>query len=850
MKTVYSRLMFDPDLPIYDLLNPIRQRLASANELVLEAPPGAGKTTQVPLALLDAGWLEGRRIIMLQPRRMAARASAQRMAQLLGETVGATVGYRVRGDTRIDRAGKTTRIEVVTEGILTRMLQTDPGLEGVGLIIFDEFHERNLDSDLGLALALQARELLREPQDPLKLLVMSATLDGERVAKLLGDAPVMRSEGRQFPVSVHYREPWRPRQSIVERIVPEIEALVAEPAAGSILVFLPGQGEIERVRADLTVPHDIAVLPLYGALALDQQQAAIAPAESGQRKVVLATNIAETSLTIEGIGSVIDSGLARHPQYDQRTGMTRLKLGRISRASSVQRMGRAGRLGPGRCIRLWSEEQQQQMEPSSPPEIRQADLAPLALQLLRWGVADPSELQWLDIPPSGPFARALQLLAALGAVQEDDGPWRLTPHGEAMASLPVHPRLAHMLLQAVQWGAAEDACLLAALFSERPPKTIAGVDIQRRLVALGPAVARNRSHSGWAQRVKQQAASYRKLLPAAAQRIPVAASDTVGLLIATAWPDRVARALEGEPGRYQLSNGRQALLAAGDELARSEWLAVAELGANSASAKDRIYCASSLAPALFDEALAGLCRQHDVIAWDDRSERLLAQRERRLGALILSSNRLANVPVAARNAATLSYIRERGLTLLPWDESVRQWQARVLLARQLQPSAWPDVSDSRLMDTLESWLQPWLERVTRLADLKALDLLAILSTQLDWQQAQQLEQLLPLKFQVPSGSAYRIDYLSHPPVLAVKLQEMFGADATPSVAQGKVPLMLHLLSPAQRPLQVTQDLAGFWRGSYREVQKEMKGRYPKHPWPDQPWQAEPTRFTKHRRRQP
>ncbi|MCX2981550.1 ATP-dependent helicase HrpB [Halieaceae bacterium IMCC14734] len=840
--------MFDTDLPIYELLEPIRQFLTCANELVLEAPPGAGKTTQVPLALMHAEWLDGQRIIMLQPRRMAARASAQRMAQLLGESVGVTVGYRVRGDTQVGRGGTGTRIEVVTEGILTRMLQSDPALDGVGLVIFDEFHERNLDSDLGLALVLQARELLREPQDPLKILVMSATLDGDSVAKLLGNAPVLRCEGRQFPVAVHYRAPWRARQSIVERVVPEIEALAADEGAGSILVFLPGQGEIERVRNALNLPGEIAVMPLYGALELSRQQAAIMSPESGQRKVVLATNIAETSLTIDGIGCVIDSGLARHPHYDQRTGMTRLTLGRISRASSIQRMGRAGRVGPGRCVRLWSEEQQQQLEPASVPEIRQADLAPLALQLLRWGVADPSELQWLDVPPSGPYARALQLLTTLGAVHQLEGLSRLTAHGEAMAMLPLHPRLAHMLLQSVQWGLVENACLLAAVFSERQPQTITGVDIERRLAALDSGNASQLSRSGWANRVRQQASSYRKLMLEPERHIAVDATDITGLLLATAWPDRVARALEGEPGRYQLSNGRQVTLGAEDELARNEWLAVAELGAKSGSATDRIYCAAALEPMLFDHALAGLCRVQDTIAWGDRNERLLAQRQRLLGTLVLSSKRLENVPVAARSAATMSYIRERGLALLPWNNDSRQWQARVMLAHQLQPESWPDVSDSHLVATLEGWLQPWLDKVTRLADLKALDLTKILSAQLDWNLSQQLEQLLPTKLQVPSGSGYNIDYLSDPPVLAVKLQEMFGASDTPSVAQGKVPLMLHLLSPAQRPLQVTQDLAGFWRGSYREVQKEMKGRYPKHPWPDKPWEAEPTRFTRHRRK--
>ena len=848
MKAVYCAVMFDPDLPIYDLLKTIQQHLTGANELVLEAPPGAGKTTQVPLALMDAQWLNGQRIIMLQPRRMAARASAQRMAQLLEESVGATVGYRVRGDTRVDRGGQRTRIEVVTEGILTRMLQSDPGLDGVGLVVFDEFHERNLDSDLGLALVLQARELLREVNNPLKLLVMSATLDGGSVAKLLGNARVLRCEGRQFPVTVHYRAPWRARQSIVERIVPEIEALVADQTAGSILVFLPGQGEIERVRKALHLPPEISVMPLYGALELGRQQAAIAATEAGQRKVVLATNIAETSLTIDGIGCVIDSGLARHPRYDQRTGMTRLTLGRISRASSVQRMGRAGRIGPGQCIRLWSQEQQQQLEPASVPEIRQADLAPLALQLLRWGVADPSELLWLDLPPAGPFARALQLLTMLGAVYQVEGVPRLTAHGESMATLPLHPRLAHMLLQSVQWGLVEHACQLAALFGERQPQAVVGIDIQRRLAALDAGNRSRLSHSSWARRVSQEAGRYRKLMPATGPSTVVDAADICGLLLATAWPDRVAKRLDGEPGRYQLSNGRQALLGAEDELAGSDWLAVAELGAGSGSAADRIYCAARLEPTLFDQALAGLCRQQDTIAWDDRSERLLAQWQELVGTLILSTKRLENVPVAARSAATMSYLRECGLSLLPWGDDSRQWQARVMLARQLQPENWPDVSDNNLADTLEEWLQPWLEKVTRLADLRALDLAKILSAQLDWHRSQQLEQLLPPKFQVGSGSACTIDYLSDPPVLAVKLQEMFGASETPSVAQGKVLLMLHLLSPARRPLQVTQDLAGFWRGSYRDVQKEMKGRYPKHPWPDKPWEAEPTRFTRHRRK--
>jgi ATP-dependent helicase HrpB len=808
------------DLPIDDVLEDLRAALGQRDAVVLEAPPGAGKTTIVPLALLGEDWLLGQKIVMLEPRRMAARAAAERMASSLGEKTGQTVGYRVRLDTRVSAA---TRIEVITEGILTRMLQSDPALDGIGLLIFDEFHERSLDSDLGLALALQGRELFREGTS-LKLLVMSATLDGSAVATLLGDAPVISSLGKQYPVEVHYGKPYQPKQDIIATVVNLVRSLMDKPDTGSVLVFLPGQAEIRRVADGILSssgsercgdPSEVIIAPLYGGLTLEEQQRAIEPAPGGQRKIVLATNIAETSLTIEGITTVVDSGLAREPVYDPATGMTRLRTARISQSSSTQRAGRAGRLGPGQCYRLWSEGQQQQLAPHSSAEILQADLTPLALQLLAWGVEDPRELCWLDLPPVGPWSQALQLLQEFGAIEQgESGHWHLTADGEHMTRLPVHPRLAHMLLCGARWGAVDFACELAAQLSERGGRT------------------------------RQQAQQFRRLCRAlpSAERCDI----EEGVLLAAAYPDRIGKRRQARGNVYQLSNGRSAALAPSDPLCNQEWLVVADMGGRVGSSEDRIYRAASLSPAVFEDALANLVTETNVAEWDEKAGRFIAERQRRVGALVLSRHKIENVAAEIRLPALLELVRRRGLDVLAWDKDLRQWQARVCLLHQQLGAPWPDLSDKALMNDLENWLSPYLDGVTSLVGFSKLDMKAILKGLLPWPLPKELDALAPERFRVPSGSNIRIDYSESPPVLAVKLQEMFGCQSAPTVAQGRVALMVHLLSPAQRPLQITRDLASFWRNGYDAVKKEMKGRYPRHPWPDDPLKALPTGKTKRR----
>jgi ATP-dependent helicase HrpB len=802
-------------LPINDVLEELRTVLKVRDEVVLEAPPGAGKTTMVPLALLDADWLSGQKIIMLEPRRMAARAAAERMASLLGEKAGQTVGYRVRLDTKVSAA---TRIEVITEGILTRMLQADPSLEGVGLLIFDEFHERSLDSDLGLALALQGRALFRETV-PLKILMMSATLDGSAVATLLGDAPVISSLGKQYPVEIHYAKPYRAKQNIVDPVVSLLRSLMKLPTTGSVLVFLPGQGEILRAATDLRSDDlgGVIIAPLYGGLSLEEQRQAIEPARGGARKIVLATNIAETSLTIDGITTVVDSGLAREPVYDPGTGMTRLRTARISQSSSTQRAGRAGRLAPGSCYRLWSEAQQEQLPAQSTAEILQADLTPLALQLLAWGVDDPHQLAWLDVPPAGPWSQALELLAAFGAIEPGQtGRWKLTGDGEHMAALPVHPRLAHMLISGARWGQLNLACDLAAQLSER------------------------------GGRAREQAKQFKRLC----RELPRGELVNVGegVLLATAYPDRIGKRRQPRGNIYQLSNGRSAALEPSDPLCNQEWLVVADMGGRVGQAEDRIYRGFELSPQAFDEELEALVTESDIAHWDDKAGRFVAQRERRVGALLLSAQTIREVALETRSQALLDLVRRRGLDLLCWDNDLRQWQARVCLLQQELGEPWPDLSDAALLDSLETWLQPYLGKVSSLADFARLDVKNMLAGLLPWPLPRELDELAPERCEVPSGSSYRIDYSQSPPVLAVKLQEMFGCETTPTVARGQLALMLHLLSPAQRPLQVTQDLASFWRGGYEQVKKEMKGRYPKHPWPDDPLLALPTGKTKRRLR--
>jgi ATP-dependent helicase HrpB len=825
------------DLPIEDVVSHLVGEFEDHADIVLEAPPGAGKTTVVPLRLLKASWLEDRKILVLEPRRLAARAAATRMAQLLGERVGETVGYRIRQGTKVSA---NTHIEVITEGVLVRMLQDDPSLPGVAMVIFDEFHERNLHSDVGLALLLQARELFREADDPLRILVMSATLKGVGVAEML-NAPVVTSAGRQHQVQVFYGTPQRQGQSIIPEVVEKINEVLYDPRSGSVLVFLPGEREIREVEAALPEMRGVTVRPLAGTQALYDQELAIEPAPLGDRKVVLSTNLAESSLTIDGISVVIDSGLERAPQYDPVTGMTRLYTRRISQASAIQRAGRAGRLGPGRCYRLWSEDQQKQLAPQSPAEILQADLSNTALQLIAWGVGDVYEMQWLDAPPEGVWSQALELLRNVGAIQQGSaGNWTATEQGEQMARLPAHPRLGHMLINACQWGLRDEAFALAAIMGERDPFRDLGADIERRLAMVRGEEHCPETERHWRLRIHRQIPQFQVMCRTIPTGKSVAAS--IGALLATAYPDRIARRRHGHI--FQLANGRAAALDPMDPLCNCEWLAVAELGGQVGQAQDRIWLAAPLNPKLFMGLLADYLETADRVEWDDQAERFVAERQRRIGALVLVRERLESVPTRARHEAMLELLWSRGLDLLPWNEELRQWQARVNLLHQELGDPWPNVSNDALMATLEEWLLPYLGGINKLADFQKLDLRSILAAILPWPLPKELGELAPERIEVPSGSKVRIDYTMDPPVLAVKLQEMFGYEATPTVARGQVPLMIHLLSPAQRPVQITQDLASFWRNGYSEVRKELAGRYPKHPWPESPVAATATARTK------
>ncbi|WGK89886.1 ATP-dependent helicase HrpB [Pseudomonas migulae] len=835
-------------LPIDEVLPALREALATRHEAVLEAPPGAGKTTRVPLALLNEPWLAGQTILMLEPRRLAARAAAERLASELGEKVGETVGYRIRLDSKV---GPRTRIEVVTEGILTRRLQDDPALEGVGLLIFDEFHERSLDADLALALSLNGRELFRDDQ-PLKILLMSATLEGERLAGLLDDAPILRSEGRMYPVAMRWGRPFQPGEFIEPRLVQTIlEALNDE--TGSLLVFLPGQAEIRRVHQQLADAlgenTQVLLCPLHGELDLAAQRAAIDPAPTGKRKVVLATNIAETSLTIDGVRVVIDAGLARVPRFDPGSGMTRLDTQRISRASATQRAGRAGRLEPGVCYRLWSQDQHEQLAAYASAEILSADLAGLALQLGRWGVT-PTQLVWLDVPPAAAYAQAQDLLDRLGALDGES----LTRHGQAMAELPAHPRIAHLLLRGQALGLADMACDVAALLGERDILRGAGADLHSRLVLLSGEERAARGAQGGVQRARQLARQYRGYLRGKASE-PVSDPEHprwLGALLALAYPDRVAQQRRAGGAEYRLANGRAALFAEADSLMKQPWLVIADLGSRQGQREERIYLAADFDPALFDSVLAEQVRVVDQLDWDEREGVLRAERQRKVGELILSREPLTGLDETARSQALVNLVRRKGLELLPWTPELRQWQARVALLRQLDiagkgESEWPDVSDAALLKSLEHWLMPYLGKVSRLSHFANLDLSSIVHNLLPWPLPQRLDELAPHHLSVPSGSSIRLDYSEQPPILAVRLQELFGLAETPRIAGGRQVVKLHLLSPARRPVQVTQDLANFWRSTYAEVKKDLKGRYPKHYWPDDPLVAEATARIKPRK---
>jgi len=825
-------------LPVVACLPALLEALAGRGAAVLQAPPGAGKTPRVPPALLDAPWCTGR-VLLLEPRRLAARAAARRMAAERGERTGETVGLT----TRLDRlTGPATRIEVVTEGILTRRLQRDPSLEGVSAVIFDEFHERSLQADLGLALCLQARELLR-PE--LRLLVMSATLDTRAVGRLMadasGDAPVIGSEGRSYPVVVRHRGPAPDARKLSQAVVPAvIEALEAE--TGNVLVFLPGQREIQQTARGLEgrVKADTRIRPLYGQLPPQAQDQALAPTSPGERKVVLATDIAETSLTIEGIRVVVDSGLARRPVFDLRTGLTRLETVRISRASAEQRRGRAGRLEPGVCIRLWAEESSSRMAAQTPAEILEADLAPLVLTLACWG-AEAGELAWLDPPPAPALAQGRELLRELGALDQHGG---VTDHGRALEALGTHPRLGHMLLGATARGLGHTACLLAALLEERDPlPREAGGDLRLRLRALAETGG---PRDGVQARILTQAGRWRGHLGIAA-REPVD-PEAAGLLLALAYPDRIGLRRPGGEARFLLSGGRGARLPDGDSLGGATCLVAAVLDGAGRDAVIRL--AAPLDRATLEAELPELISEQERLDWDAQQGAAMARLERRLGALVLDSKPLDAVSPEALTRLLIEAIRERGLACLPWTPESERLRQRMAFLHHLnsaddQADQWPDVSDAALLATLDHWLGPWLAGMNRLGHLRRLDLRAALRVLLDWPRQQRLDALAPERIDVPSGSGIRIDY-SDPaaPVLAVRIQEMFGRAETPVIGGGRVPLTLHLLSPARRPVQVTRDLAGFWARTYAEVKKDLKGRYPKHHWPDDPMQAVAVRGVK------
>ncbi len=826
-------------LPIDPLLPELRRTLAQQCNAVLQAAPGAGKTTRVPLALLDAPWLQNRKIIMLEPRRLAARAAARFMAKSLGERVGETVGYRVHLENRV---GAATRIEVVTEGILARMLQQDPSLEAVGLVIFDEFHERSLAADLGLALCLDSQSALRED---LRLLLMSATLDVDTVTRLLGDAPLLSSAGRSFPVTQHYRPVRahfaRERRAFCHEVARQVLAALRDEG-GSILVFLPGAGEIRLVHTLLQAAplHDSVLLaPLYGQLSARAQDAAIQPAVAGRRKVVLATAIAETSLTIEGIRVVIDAGLTRQLRFDPNTGLSQLVTVPVSQASAEQRCGRAGRLQAGVCYRLWT--QQQRLLPRSTPEILQADLTPLVLELAQWGVRDVTQLRWLDEPPAAHLAQATVLLQQLGAL---DAAARITSHGRDMLQFGTHPRLAHMVLKGQLLGAGALACELAALLGERDPLAAAAgrdADITLRVELLRRIRKVPAASDGLLRQIRATATQWQRQLRCGPHPPDHSDLSMAGVLLAFAYPDRIALRRAGSDNRFIMSNGRGALFIDAQPLAAEDMIVAAHLDG---SREARIFLAARVQGEQLRDTHAALMSTVTHVDWDEREGCVQARRQVRLGEVVLDDESWKEADPQAVAQALLTGIRRQGLAVLPWNAASRERQARLCFMRCLEPESWPDVSDSALLATLESWLLPYLTGLSRLAHLKRLDMHAILLSQLDWPAQRRLDEQAPTHLQVPSGTRVRLDYSQTPPILAVRLQEMFGLTRTPCIAAGRVPVLLHLLSPARRPVQITQDLAAFWQGSYHDVRKELKGRYPKHHWPEDPLLAQATTRTR------
>ncbi len=827
---------FGAPLPIDAALPELAAALARGTVAVLVAPPGAGKTTRVPLVLAGEPWAADKKILVLEPRRLAARAAAERMAKTLGERVGDTVGYRVRFGSKVSRR---TRIEVVTEGVFTRLILDDPALDGVAAVLFDEFHERSLDADLGLALTRDAQQGLRED---LRMLVMSATIDGARIAKALGDAPVIASEGRAFAVETRYlgRDPAKPIDVQVADAI--LRALRGD--TGSILAFLPGAAEIRRtetrLREQVTDPA-VGIHPLYGALEAEVQDSAIAPAPPGRRKVVLATSIAETSLTIDGVRVVIDSGLARVPRYEPDVGLTRLETVRVSRAAADQRRGRAGRVEPGVCYRLWEEPQTAALEPYGQPEILAADLSSLVLDLAQWGVADPGQLVFLDPPPAAALTEARALLADLGAI---DASGHITAEGKALNRLPLPPRLARMVLDAGREGAGRTAAEIAAVLSERG---LGGndVDLRHRLDGLrrdrsGRADEARRMAKRWAE--SAQAAS--SVAGAPQDRGHDMAIGTIGAILALAYPERLAKNRGGAAGAFLLANGRGANIDPASPLAREPYLAVAEIIGS--AAQGRITLAAAIGLADIEARFADRVEAREDVSVDPGTLALRCRRSRRLGAITLGEQPMPVVPDGTTAKRLAAAIATAGLDRLPWTKALRQWRDRVLFLRGAEGDEWPDLSDAALAASAAEWLSPLLADKTALSALTAPELESALQNMLPYAMRRRLETEAPTHFDAPSGSRVPIEYDPDGPKLAIRVQELFGLDRHPSIARGRVPLVIELLSPAHRPVQVTRDLPNFWRGSYAAVRADLRGRYPRHPWPEDPLSAPATRRAKPR----
>lgn len=821
------------EYPVLDILSELKHSLRLQNIVILQAPPGAGKSTVLPLELMNEPWLDGKKIIMLEPRRLAVRSVAQRMSGTMGEEIGTSVGYRVRFENKVSNK---TRIEVVTEGILTRMIQSDNALEEVGMIIFDEFHERNLHADLALALSLNVQHLLR---NDLKILIMSATLDTIDLSAKLGHVPVIVSQGKQYPVEIMYNQV-DDKNSYLHVIVAKAIRKALQEQTGDMLVFLPGVFEIKKTIETLEEANvGAAVCPLYGDLPFDKQQEAIALDRNGRRKIVLATSIAETSLTIEGITTVIDSGYSRTPRFDPRSGLTRLETVRVTKDAADQRAGRAGRLGPGVCYRLWTIGIHAGLIPNRSPEITEADLAPLTLELAQWGIKDVNELTWITQPPAGSLKQASELLEQLEALDEN----RITAKGKEMAVLPTHPRFAHMLIEAKQKGLESLAADVAAVLEERDPlPKEEGADLSLRVQVLRKWREGNKVNgsSNVFERIERISKNWRRLfnIPVDNTVVP---DDMIGFLIAAAYPERIALQWEPHSEKYKLANGRFAKLPPHDPLTREKWLAVAHLDAGKGEGK--IFLAASV----HEEDLLALSREQEVIKWDDERNMLVASLNTRVGNLVLKSKPVMPIPEDKRKIVLCDTIRDKGLTFLGWSEDHDQWRYR-LASLQIwrKEGGWPDVSEKRMLETLEDWLWPFIGTANKLSDFQRLELKSILASLIPWDKQSSLEELAPSHMQVPSGSYIKLKYFEDgsDPVMEVRLQEVFGWFETPTINGGRTKIKMHLLSPGYRPVQVTQDLQNFWKSTYAEVRKELRARYPKHSWPEDPFVAEAVRGVK------